>query len=63
MAASVPWVAHAAQRETLNLRYVLSSASDGEMPLDAILPEAAKTGCTAIEIWCRPHGNQREQIA
>ena len=33
------------------------------MPLDAILPEAAKTGCTAIEIWCRPHGNQREQIA
>lgn len=62
-AACVPWVARAAQRETLHLRYVLSSALFGEMALDAILPEAAKTGCAAIDIWCRPHGNQREQIA
>ena len=35
----------------------------GEMPLDVILPEVAKTGCEAIDIWCRVHGNQREQIA
>lgn len=62
-AACVPWVARAAQRETLSLRYVLSSALFGEMPLDVILPEVAKTGCEAIDIWCRPHGNQREQIA
>ncbi len=45
------------------LRYILSSAMYGEMPLDAILPEVAKTGCEAIDIWCKVHGNQREQIA
>ena len=35
----------------------------GEMPLADILPEAAKTGCEAVDIWCKVHGNQREQIA
>ncbi len=45
------------------LRYILSSAMYGEMPLDTILPEVAKTGCEAIDIWCKVHGNQREQIA
>ena len=34
----------------------------GEMPLADILPEVAKTGSEAIDIWCRVHGNQREQI-
>ncbi|MDP3070922.1 MAG: TIM barrel protein [Opitutaceae bacterium] len=62
-AATIPFLARAAQRETFRLRYVLSSALYGEIPLDVILPEVAKTGCEAIDIWCRPHGNQREQIA
>jgi len=44
------------------LRYVLSSAMYGEMPLEVILPEVARTGSEAIDIWCRVHGNQREQI-
>ena len=44
------------------LRYVLSSAMYGEMPLADILPEVANTGCEAIDIWCKVHGNQREQI-
>ena len=48
--------------EPFKLRYVLSSAMYGEMPLDVILPEVAKAGCEAIDIWCRKHGNQREQI-
>jgi sugar phosphate isomerase/epimerase len=43
-------------------RYILSSAMYGEMALEAILPEVAKTGSEAIDIWCKPHGNQREQI-
>jgi len=34
----------------------------GEMPLAKILPEIAKAGCEAIDIWCKVHGNQREQI-
>ena len=63
VAATVPLIARAAAREAFRLRYVLSSALYGEMPLDVILPEVAKTGSEAIDIWCRVHGNQREQIA
>ncbi|MCP4848909.1 MAG: sugar phosphate isomerase/epimerase [Verrucomicrobiaceae bacterium] len=44
------------------LRYILSSAMYGEMPLASILPEVLRAGCEAIDIWCRVHGNQREQI-
>mgnify|MGYP000356604759 CR=1 FL=1 len=63
VAAAVPWAARAAAREPFRLRYVLASALYGELPLEVILPEVAKTGCEAIDIWCRVHGNQREQIA
>jgi sugar phosphate isomerase/epimerase len=59
-AAAAPALATAAP---FKLRYILSSAMFGEMPLDTILPEAAKAGCEAIDIWCKVHGNQREQIA
>jgi sugar phosphate isomerase/epimerase len=52
-----------AASEPFKLRYVLSSALYGEMPLEEILPEVAKSGCEAIDIWCKVHGNQREQIA
>ena len=43
-------------------KYILSSALYGKMKLDEILPEAAKTGADAIDIWCLPHGDQREQV-
>jgi sugar phosphate isomerase/epimerase len=49
--------------DPFRLRYVLSSAMYGEMSLEVILPEVAKTGAEAIDIWCRVHGNQREQIS
>lgn len=49
--------------EAFQLNYTLSSALYGEMDLDVILPEIAKTGCRSIDIWRRRHGNQREQIA
>ena len=62
VAATAPVLARAAQREPFRLRYILSSAKYGEMPLDVILPEVAKTGSEAIDIWCKVHGNQREQI-
>lgn len=61
--ATVPGLARAAPGAPFRLRYVLASALYGEMPLDVILPEVAKTGCEAIDLWCRVHGNQREQIA
>ena len=59
-AAVVPplWAAS----EPLRLRYVLASALYGEMPLETILPEVAKAGCSTIDIWGKVHGNQREQI-
>jgi len=44
------------------LNYILSSCMYGYMPLSGILPEVKKTGASAIDIWCRVHGNQREQI-
>jgi len=34
----------------------------GVFPLDVILPEAAKIGATKIDIWRKPHGDQREQL-
>ncbi|MCB1098971.1 MAG: sugar phosphate isomerase/epimerase [Verrucomicrobiae bacterium] len=62
-AASLARTAQSAPETTgFKLRYILSSAMFGEMPLDTILPEVAKTEAEAIDIWCKPHGNQREQI-
>lgn len=61
-ATALPFAARAAAREPFRLRYILSSAMYGEMPLEVILPEVAKTGAAAIDIWCKVHGNQREQI-
>ncbi|NNC87068.1 MAG: sugar phosphate isomerase/epimerase [Akkermansiaceae bacterium] len=50
------------KQDRFALRYILSSAMYGTMPLDVILPEIGKTGSEAIDIWCLKHGNQREQI-
>lgn len=62
VAAAAPVLSHAARAAAFRLRYILSSAMYGEMSLETILPEVAKTGSEAIDIWCRVHGNQREQI-
>jgi sugar phosphate isomerase/epimerase len=43
-------------------RYLLASCMYGTFPLEKILPEVAKVGATHIDIWPRPHGDQREQI-
>ncbi len=59
VAAAAPALAAPAP---FKLRYVLASAMYGEMPLADIVPEVAKTGAEAIDIWCKVHGNQREQI-
>lgn len=63
VATAAPALSRAARGAPFRLRYILSSAMYGEMPLEDILPEVVKTGSEAIDIWCRPHGNQREQIA
>ena len=43
-------------------RYMLPSCMYGELPLATIMPEVKKIGATAIDIWPRVHGNQREQL-
>jgi sugar phosphate isomerase/epimerase len=60
--ATMPALAVAANPASFRLRYILSSAMYGEIALADILPEVAKTGSDAIDIWCRVHGNQREQV-
>jgi len=44
------------------LKYILGSCMYGNMDLAAIAPEVAKTGATALDIWPKVHGSQREQL-
>ncbi len=49
---SVPW----------SPRYMLSSCMYGYQNIATILPEVAKVGAEAIDIWPKVHGDQREQL-
>ncbi len=51
-----------AQAKPSYLRYVLSSALYGDLPLDTVLGEARKAGCEAVDIWRKVHATHREQI-
>ncbi len=55
-------LASADQPTDFQLRYMLASCMYGYTDLAAILPEVAKVGATAIDIWPKVHGNQREQL-
>lgn len=44
------------------LKYMLSSCMYGTAKVEEILPEVAKTGAVAIDLWPKVHGNQREQL-
>lgn len=41
---------------------MLASAMYGNLSLTEILPEVKKTGATAIELWPKKHGTQREEL-
>jgi sugar phosphate isomerase/epimerase len=43
-------------------RYIIGSSMYGYKSLAEILPEVRKAGSTAIDIWPKSHGNQREQL-
>lgn len=49
--------------DELTFRYMLASPMYGYASLEEILPEAQKIGASAIDIWPKVHGNQREQVA
>lgn len=44
------------------LNYLLASSMYGSLPLAEILPEVKKTGASAIELWPKKHGTQREEM-
>lgn len=52
LAAETPW----------KLNYMLASSMYGSLPLAEILPEVKKGGATAIELWPKKHGTQREEM-
>jgi sugar phosphate isomerase/epimerase len=60
-AAGAALSARAERKDEFKIRYTLSSALYGTMPLDVILPEVAKVGAESIDLWCKVHGDQREQ--
>lgn len=66
-ASSLAWAssrfARAADDQKLKLKYIVGSCMYGKIELATILPEVAKMGADAIDIWPTPHGNQREQLA
>lgn len=45
-----------------DLRYILASSMYGYMDLENILPEVPRTGSSALDIWPKVHGSQREQM-
>ncbi|TWU06731.1 Xylose isomerase-like TIM barrel [Symmachiella macrocystis] len=51
-----------AAEKPLKLRYIVGSSMYGYTKLAEILPEVRKTGATAIDIWPKRHGDQREQL-
>ena len=46
----------------LKPKYILGSCMYGYAAVDKIVPEVAKVGATALDIWPKVHGNQREQL-
>jgi len=54
--------AFAAEPPPWKLNYMLASSMYGSLPLAEILPEVKKTGATAIELWPKKHGTQREEL-
>lgn len=50
------------QDSAFSLKYLLGSCMFGTTELAKIIPEVAKTGATALDIWPKPHGAQREQL-
>ncbi len=47
--------------EEFALRYAVASSLYGGLSLDEILPEVRKQGSSAIDLWPRRHGTQREE--
>jgi sugar phosphate isomerase/epimerase len=49
--------------EAFRFRYLVASCLYGTMKLEEILPELGKQHAQHLDLWPRPHGDQREQAA
>jgi len=49
--------------DEFKLRYIVGSSMYGYTDVEEIMADVRKTGATAIDIWPKKHGNQREQLA
>lgn len=58
----VPSVIRAAESSDFKIRYVLSSALFGDLPLDEVLGEVKRSGAESVDIWRKVHATHREQI-
>ncbi len=61
-AITPPTAADAAESVPFQLKYILGSCMYGYQYIGEILPEVRKTGATALDVWPKVHGNQREQL-
>ncbi len=63
VASSIPcqWTL-AEQSSEFQLKYLVASCLYGYTEIAMILPEVPKLGSSAIDIWPKVHGNQREQL-
>jgi len=60
--ATLPWPSIAAAATDFRLKYIVGSCMYGYLPLSEIVPDVRKAGATALDIWPKVHGNQREQL-
>jgi len=52
----------AAASAPFKLNYLLGSAMYGDLPLETVIAQAPATGASALDVWPRKHGTQREQM-
>lgn len=62
-AATFGAISAADEKTAWRPRYMLPSCMYGYAKLAEILPEVAKIGASAIDLWPKPHGDQREQLS
>ena len=58
----LPKFANSDEPRRFQLKYILGSCLYGYQYIGEIIPEVRKTGASAIDIWPKVHGNQREQL-
>lgn len=57
----MPSLSAASKTTAFPFKYLLASSLYGGLSLSEILPEVKKTGATAIDLWPKKHGTQREE--